>query len=397
MPQPRLGTAGLVALLVVANAIVPFSLDIYTPSVPQMPAYFDTTVGLVNLTIVGFFLFFAVGLLVCGPMSDRLGRRPVLLGGVAVYAAGSAVSALSPSIYWLIGARAVQAVGAGAVNAVSTALVKDCFTEKRRGAMLAVIQVMAVTGPVLAPLLGGLIIQVSTWRATFWVLTVLGLLCLAASLLFVESLPAAERTDVGVLRSLGGLGRVARDRTFMLVLAAASLFNLPFMAYIAVGSYIYVDFFGETQQVYTYFFAATAAVTVLGPMAHLRFGGAVSTKALTYGLMGIGAVCGVLLCVAGVLSAWFFAALFALFATVEATVRPYTTNILLSLRQSDVGSASSMINCVHTLFGVVGMALIMLPFPNYIVGLGVLMVASMTAAILAWAAACRRGLMREEG
>lgn len=100
---------------------------------------------------------------------------------------------------------------------------------------------------------------------------------------------------------------------------------------------------------------------------------------------------------AGVLSAWFFAALFALFATVEATVRPYTTNILLSLRQSDVGSASSMINCVHTLFGVAGMALIMLPFPNYIVGLGVLMVASMTAAILAWAAACRRGLMREEG
>lgn len=237
----------------------------------------------------------------------------------------------------------------------------------------------------------------STWRATFWVLTVLGLLCLVASLLFVESLPAAERTDVGVLRSLGGLGRVARDCTFMLVLAAASLFNLPFMAYIAVGSYIYVDFFGETQQVYTYFFAATAAVTVLGPMVHLRFGGAVSTKALTYGLMGISAACGVLLCVAGVLSAWFFAALFALFATVEATVRPYTTNILLSLRQSDVGSASSMINCVHTLFGVAGMALIMLPFPNYIVGLGVLMVASMTAAILAWAAVCRRGLMREEG
>ena len=128
MPEPRLGTAGLVALLVVANAIVPFSLDIYTPSVPQMPAYFDTTVGLVNLTIVGFFLLFAVGLLVCGTMSDRLGRRPVLLGGVAVYAAGSAVCVLSPSIYWLIGARVVQAVGAGAVNAVSTALVKDCFT-----------------------------------------------------------------------------------------------------------------------------------------------------------------------------------------------------------------------------------------------------------------------------
>lgn len=75
-PQPHLGVIGLVSMLILSNALVPFSLDIYTPSVPELPAYFNTSEALVNLTLMGFFLFFAVGLLVFGPTSDRFGRNP---------------------------------------------------------------------------------------------------------------------------------------------------------------------------------------------------------------------------------------------------------------------------------------------------------------------------------
>lgn len=388
-PQPHLGAVGLTALLILANALIPFSLDIYTPSVPEMPAYFDTTESMVNLTILGFFLFFAVGLLLFGPLSDRFGRKPVLVAGFAAYILGSIGCALAPTIYLLIAARVVQALGAGAVNAVSTALVKDCFTASRRGSLLAVIQVLAVVGPVVAPLLGGVIIQFASWRAIFWVLAALGAFCLAAALLFRESLPEQDRLTAGVFRSLAGLGRIARQRKFMLVLTVASLFSPPFMAYIAVGSYVYVDFFGQTQQVYTYFFAATAGFSALGPVLHLRFGKGLSPYSFTYVLVVVGIACGVAMCVVGDRSVWLFAALMVVFATLEATVRPYTTNLLLGLARKDTGSASAMINFLNTGLGVMGMAFIMLPFPDYVIGVGVILAACMLVALPLWVAVCR--------
>lgn len=387
--QPRLGAAGLTALLILANALIPFSLDIYTPSVPEMPAYFNTTEALVNLTILGFFLFFAVGLLVFGPLSDKLGRKPVLLAGIIAYIAGSALCALAGTIYVLIGARVVQALGAGAVNAVSTALVKDCYAPERRGSLLAIIQVLAVVGPVLAPLLGGIIVQFASWRAIFWVLAALGGLCLVASVLFQESLPLSDRVTTGVFRSLAGLGRIARQRKFMLILTVAGLFCTPFMAYVAVGSYIYVDFFGESQQVYTYFFAATAGFSALGPMLHLKFGKELSPYRFTYVLIFVGLACGAAMFFVGDHSVWIFAALMMVFAVLEATVRPYTTNLLLSLARQDTGSASSMINFLNTALGVAGMAFIMLPFPDYVVGVGAILLASMIVTLPLWVAACK--------
>lgn len=388
-PQPRLGAIGLTALLVLANVLIPFSLDIYTPSVPEMPAYFNTTEALVNLTILGFFLFFAVGLLIFGPLSDRFGRKPVLVGGILAYIIGSALCALAPSIYVLIGARVVQALGAGAVNAVSTALVKDCFTPARRSALLAIIQVMAVLGPVLAPLLGGIIIQFASWRAIFWVLAALGTLCLVAALLFCESLAAEDRLTTGAFRSLTGLGRIARQRKFMLVLTVAALFSLPFMAYVAVGSYIYVDFFGETQQVYTYFFAATAGLSALGPILYMRFCKEISPYRFTYLLLIVGVACGIAMFFVGDKSVWIFAALMAVFAIMETTVRPYTTDLLLGLARQDTGSASSMINFLNTGFGVIGMAVIMAPFPDYVIGIGAILTGCMVLGLPLWALACR--------
>lgn len=386
-PQPRLGTRGLTALLILANVLIPFSLDIYTPSVPEMPAHFGTTEAMVNLTILGFFLFFAVGLLIFGPLSDKLGRKPVLVGGILAYIAGSVVCALSATIEILIFARVIQALGAGAVNAVTTALVKDCFVAERRATLLSIIQVLAVVGPVLAPLLGGIIIQFATWRFIFWTLAALGALCLLGILLYRESLPVEERVTTGVFRSLTGLGRIMKQRKFMLVLITASLFSTPFMAYVAVGSYIYVDFFGQTQQVYTYFFAATAAFSALGPVLYLRFAKTISPYRFTYYLLGIGVLCGLLLFLIGDSSVWIFALLMVIFATMEATVRPYTTDLLLALAQKDTGSASSMINFMNTGFGVAGMAFIMLPFPDYVIGIGAILSVCMVLGLPLWYAA----------
>ena len=149
-PQRRLGALGLLILLVMASLVAPLSLDMYTPAVPGMASYFDTTPETVNFTLVGYYLFLAVGLLVFGPLSDKYGRRPVLIAGLAAYCAPSVACALAPAIEVLVAARVVQALGSGAMSAVSMAVVKDAVRLEYRERMLAVIQVMFVIGPVAA-------------------------------------------------------------------------------------------------------------------------------------------------------------------------------------------------------------------------------------------------------
>ena len=337
-PQGKLGPLGLVVLLVTASLVTPLSLDMYTPAVPHMTEAFDTTAGTVNLTLVGYFLFFAVGLLVFGPLSDRYGRRPVLLAGVVTYTSASGLCALALDIEMLIVFRVVQALGAGAVSAVATAVVKDAFKAEKREAILSIVQVMFVVGPVLSPVVGALILQVFDWRMTF---------C-----------------------ALGAVG----------------LYNLPFMAYIAVGSYVYISFFGLSELEYSVFFAVAALLTAAGPFIWLKASRYVSARRFTGILLVAAALSGVAMLLAGELSPVLFCLTFLVFALTEACIRPYSTNILLSQQEGDTGAASSLINFAHTAIGCVGMLLAVLPWSSYVQGIGVLIVASMAFAGIGWIA-----------
>lgn len=391
-PQGKLGPLGLVVLLVTASLVTPLSLDMYTPAVPHMTEAFGTTAGTVNLTLVGYFLFFAVGLLVFGPLSDRYGRRPVLLAGVVTYTSASGLCALALDIEMLIAFRVVQALGAGAVSAVAIAVVKDAFKAEKREAILSIVQVMFVVGPVLSPVVGALILQVFDWRMTFCALGAVGVFCCALAVLFEETLPQEERYRGTVLGSIGQLGAVARNKGFSSFLAIVGLYNLPFMAYIAVGSYIYITFFGLSELEYSYFFAIAALLTAAGPLIWLKASRYTSTRRFTTIIIAVALVSGVAMLALGELSPYLFCATFLVFAITEACVRPYSTNILLSQQEGDTGAAASLINFAHTAIGCVGMVLAVLPWPNFIVGVGAIIVLSMAVAGISWFALLRSGI-----
>lgn len=395
-PQPRLGQMGLLSFLVLASLITPLSLDMYTPAIPTMVDWFSSSESLVNLTLVGYFLLFAIGLLVCGPISDKSGRKPVLVAGSALYAAASFACALSPGIWSLIAFRAVQAFGAGAVSAVATAIVKDCVVEEKREFVLSVVQVMFVVGPVVAPVVGSLVITVSDWRFVFAILGLAGVACLAASLAFCETLPSEERSEGGVVECAGRLGSVAKDRSFMWFLGIVALFNIPFMGYIATGSYIYIEGFGLDALGYSVYFAIAAAFTAVGPFIWIFASRFMGVKTFTSVILGISIASGFLVLFVGQGSPLGFCLTFLLFALMESSARPYSTNVLLSRVESDSGSASALINFVHTAFGSFGMVIAVLPWPSYGVGVGAMIVLFMGIAAILWAAMLKTGSFPEK-
>ena len=381
--QKFLGKTGLILFITLMNMFIPLSTDLYLPALPSMSEVFHVSSALTNLTLVAFFFFYAVGTLFWGPMSDKYGRKKILMVGSSLYALSSMICALAPTIFVLIAARVAQGIGAGAITAVSMALIKDCFSGKQRETILAIVQTVAGLAPMLAPVVGAMLLLFTDWRGSFWVLTGAGLACLLLSILYQETLPENEKFEGSVLGSIGRLFAVGKNVSFIVPCLIFSLYNLAFMGYISMSSYIYVTYFGLSEQVYSYFFAANAALSMVGPMMYVKFLTNANKKKMAVGCFAIYAVCGVAIMLVGGLSPVLFWLGFAPFSLIGTVTRPFSTNIMLDQQEGDTGSASSLINGVATIFGSIGMVAASM-FQNVVMGLGLIICVTGIVSIVGW-------------
>jgi DHA1 family bicyclomycin/chloramphenicol resistance-like MFS transporter len=382
--QTYLGHKGLIIFMALMNMFVPLSTDMYLPALPSMNSYFGSSSAVTNLTLSAFFLFYALGILFWGPLSDKYGRKPILLVGSIMYAASSIACALSVNVYFLIAARIFQGIGAGGITSVSMAIVKDCYAGKKRESVLAICQSISGLAPMVAPIVGGLILSFSDWRGSFWTLALISLVNLGFSLLFQETLDDKERYTGTLFGSVGRLIVVCKNKSFIVPALIFSLSSLPFMGYIAVSSYIYVDYFGLSAQVYSYFFAANALLSIVGPFIYVKFLSNMDKKLFASLILGISTISGVLVMTLGTMAPLLFWVSFLLMSLSGTIMRPFSTNLLLDQQEGDTGSASSVIGTLFTILGSVGMSLASLSWGNIVIGLGVIITVFSLMTLVAW-------------
>jgi DHA1 family bicyclomycin/chloramphenicol resistance-like MFS transporter len=370
-PQKYLGKKGLIILIALLSAFIPLSTDLYLPALPGMAENFQAPVSLMNMTLVVFFVFYAIGTLILGPLSDKYGRKPILLIGLVVYIASSILCSMANNVYYLILWRIFQAIGSGAATAVSMAIIKDSFHGKERVSALALVQSMIAVAPVIAPMIGAQVLYFTTWRGVFWSLAVVGLISFLGVLFLEETIE--ERTEGNILHSLSRLGVVLKNRAFTFLLIIFSLPNIAMMAYVSGSSYIYINGFGLSEQIYSYFFAASASLAVIGPFIYLQLAKFFKDKTIIVASFGCVSILGVLIYLMGNLSPWVFSILIGFSTTALSILRPPGTNLMFEQQQHDTGSVSSLISCGMTLMGSFGMIIVSLDWANRIFVVGILL------------------------
>lgn len=168
--QKYLGEKGMIVFIAFLSAFIPLSTDLYLPALPGMAEYFNAPVNMVNLTLILFFVFFSIGTLIWGPLSDKYGRKPVLMAGLIIYTIASVLCAYAGDIDQLITFRVFQAAGGSAAGAVAMAMVKDVYDGRKREVVLSVVHSMVVLAPAVAPVVGAFLLSFTSWRGSFWFL-----------------------------------------------------------------------------------------------------------------------------------------------------------------------------------------------------------------------------------
>jgi DHA1 family bicyclomycin/chloramphenicol resistance-like MFS transporter len=283
----RPNTFALTALLAALTGIGPLSTDMYLPSLPDIAQKLQASTAQTQLTISTYLVGFAIAQLVYGPIADRIGRKPVLLAGLGIYCAATLVCTVSPSIEFLMAARALQAFGACAGIVLARAIVRDLYSGAHAARELSLMGMVMALAPVLAPIIGGAMQTAFGWRAIFVVLLAMGvLIALATWWLLPETLRdrGAKISPGMMLRTFGGLLRHGGflAHTGLAVFTFAGLF-----AWISGSSFGLQDLYGLSA----FAFGVAFSIGSIGYMA----GAGLSAKFVgRYGIdviLGIGAVC----------------------------------------------------------------------------------------------------------
>jgi MFS transporter, DHA1 family, multidrug resistance protein len=288
----RPDTLALTALLALLTAVGPMSVDLYLPSLPEIGRVFGASVPQVQLTLSGYLLCFAVGQIVFGPISDHVGRKPVLLTALAFYVAVCLGCAFATSIEMLVALRCLQALGVAGAPVLARAIVRDLYQGIRAGRELARMGSITALAPVVAPSLGGVLQATFGWRASFLGMAVLGLCAMLLVMrLLPETMNRRAQEPISLSSIVRGYGAFIHHRSYRIYLAIVAASYGGLFAWISGSSFVLQDLYGLSPLLFGLVFAA----------ATLGYGAGTLVAARLVGRIGIDRtiVCGGLALAAG--------------------------------------------------------------------------------------------------
>jgi MFS transporter, DHA1 family, multidrug resistance protein len=247
MPPAPTGRAYLRFVLVLGAliAIGPLTIDTYLPALPSITRDLAASESAVQFTLTGILLGMGLGQLLVGPLADAVGRRRPLIAGLALHIAASVFCAFAPTIEVLTVGRVLQGLGNAAVAVVSMAMVRDQFAGSAAATMLSRLMLVMGLAPVLAPTLGGAILQVTSWRGVFVLLAIAGTMMVTlAAFALRETLPLQNRRKLAFRPVVATYGALLRDRTFVGLVLISGLMFATLFSYIGGSSFVLQEIYG---------------------------------------------------------------------------------------------------------------------------------------------------------
>lgn len=373
----------LFIFLAMISAFAPISTDVYLPSMPSMANYFHTSAAAVNLTLSMFFVFYSLGMLFWGPLSDKYGRKPVLLSGLGLYTIASLFCIFATSIEQLIAGRIFQALGGSASVVIVSAIIKDSYANKERESALATVQSIAVLAPMVAPMLGAVIVKMfAAWQVVFILLTAAGLFSVLGTLLFNET--HSGNKDFTIKSTFWDLKLAVCKFNLVSLLVIFSLPLIPFLSYIVTASVIYMQFFQLDATQFSLFFAANAACTIISPVLYIKvLRKYFQVKNLVVACFSIMIIAGICMYIWGSNSPYVFLLCLIPSTLAGSVLRPPAANLILS-QYENAGTTSSLMGFFAMFLGGMGTLLVSLGGGNIIGFLGILFALIGGIALLSW-------------
>ena len=264
-------TSRLIFVLSAVVSLGPLSIDLYLPAMPSMVTVFGTSVDRVQLTLSSYLLGFAFFHLVCGPLSDRYGRKPILIAGLSVYVLMSVLCALSDTIEELIIFRFFQAMGACCAPTLGRAVVRDVFPPGQAVRALAYVSSLMALAPVAAPSIGGLLLLYGDWALMFWALALCGIFVMGLVVFCVpESLP--EKQSLHPVQIAKNYQVLLKSRDYMGNVLTAACMYASIFAFLSGASFILISFMGVKTEHFGLYFVFIVVGYIGGNLFTARVG-----------------------------------------------------------------------------------------------------------------------------
>jgi MFS transporter, DHA1 family, multidrug resistance protein len=269
----------LLALLAALVALGPLSIDMYLPALPAMREAFNTDAGQMQLTISVYLLGFSLFHLLCGPLADRFGRKPILVGGSLLFAAACIGCSLSTTVEGLLLCRFAQGVGACVGPTLARAITRDLFGPNRAARALSLIAMLMALAPAVAPALGGLMLLVLPWPSIFVSLSIYACIIVLLTWLYIpESLPQRQSLRPAIIGA--NYLQLLAHPLYLSVTLASGLAYAALLTYVSSSSFIYIEMLGVPVEYFGLIFLTTVLGYMLGSALSARLASSKSSEYL---------------------------------------------------------------------------------------------------------------------